>query len=348
MLKIRIDSEIVYAMRMKLDHLKINLENPEDKSVTPANKTLRKVRQSYKLTTAKHDLNKHQFRIFLRMIEKLQPNMAKEPQISLFQQNFEIDLKTVTLLPDKSKNYTYMKEALEGLRMKSLSVRGKDDAGAYTRYTGFITAYNFYDNNHKVRLEIDKEVLPLYLELKAGFTQFNLDVAFNLDSVYTMKFYQLICHWKDVPYIRRSVMDLKEWLGLTELKGDIDKFKRVLNNAMEELKEKGDIYFTYKEEREKSETGREKKKVIGFVIFIHSKQKEVAQADQAKSLLKIHFDFKEENFQEIEYIFHDLSLVHELSHFLIKLHEEMDRVNANITNRVNYTLAAIKNHFKAL
>ena len=309
-------------------------------------KVLRKVRQSYQLTTAKHDLNKHQFRIFLRMIEKLQPSMVTEPQTNLFTQNLEIDLPTVSLLPDKSKNYTYMKEALEGLRMKSISVRGKDKLGVYTRYTGFITAYNFYDNNHKVRLEIDKEVLPLYLELKAGFTQYSLDVAFQLDSVYSIKLYQLICHWRDQPFIHRSVVDLKDWLGLLELKGDIAKFKRVLNNAQEELKAKADIYFTYKEEKEKSETGREKKKVVGFTIFIHLKEKDVAQAEQVKGLLKLHFDFKEENFKEIDYLFKDAALVHDLSHFIIKLHEELDRANNPITNRVNYTLAAIKNHFK--
>jgi len=332
---------------MKLDHLKNEGKDPQKPLPISARRSLKKIRQSYQLTTAKHDLNKHQFRIFLRMIEKLQPNMVTEPQINLFNENLEIDLKMVNLLPYGSKNYIYVKEALEGLRMKSISVRKKDKQdGAYTRYTGFITAYNIYDNNHKVRLTIDKEVLPLYLELKAGFTQYSLDVAFHLDSVYSIKLYQLICHWRDVSFIRRSVVDLKEWLGLQDLKGDIAKFKRVLNNAQEELKEKADIYFTYKEEKEKSENGREKKKVEGFTIYIHQKEKDVAQAEHVKSLLKTHFDFNEEHFLEIEYLFMDATLVHELFHFIVKLHEEFDRTDNPITNRVHYTLAAVKNHFK--
>jgi len=57
------------------------------------------------------------------------------------------------------------------------------------------------------------DVVPYFLELKSGFTKYELEAAFSLTSVYSQKLYELLSHWKDK----------KEW------EVDIDELKMLLN-----------------------------------------------------------------------------------------------------------------------
>ncbi len=304
-----------------------------------------KIRQPYGLTIARQDLNKHELRILIRILEALQPQMTENLKLDMFSQTLEINLDTINLLPVGSKNYRYVKEALQTMRNKSIEVRGEDKDGKYTRYTGLILASSIYDNNHKVQITIDKDLFPAYLELKNGFSSYNPETAFNLSTVYAMRLYQLVSHWKDIPFITRSIEEIREWLGV---KADYQAGliqRDILTPAGLELKKNADLYFTFK-------PVFKGQKAIAYTIFIHHKSADVAKANQAKNLLKTHFNFNETHFKEIENLLNNAETVFALIHFIIKLSNQVQDEKSSkvkgkgIVNIAEYTLQSIKNHFK--
>lgn len=307
-----------------------------------------KLIQPYALTMSKHKLNVHEMRVMFRVIEALQGEMGKNIQKDLFG-NLMLELKTQDLLPEGSQNYSVVKHALNSLEAKKMEVKGEDSDGEYVTRVGYIRKPRYYLNNSIVKLEIDQELLDVYLELANGYTRYALDVAFNSDSAYTMKLYQFISHWKDKKTITVDYWELRELLNLENKYSKINDFKkRVLNPVVEELKKKGDTYFTYREIK----VGRT---ITGFLFQIFTKvesEKEKAVIDSAKTAiynyLKRDFGFNDSQLKQVKPFIDKDELQPMLIDKILSIKEAMTKkINSGgkINNKAGYAISSIQNAF---
>ena len=267
-------------------------------TLEPAKK-VKTIIQPYDLTVAHFDFSVDEMRVLLRIVEHLQEDMSKNIQLDLFTNKaLTVIVPVQNLLPKNSNNYSRVKTALTTLRERTLVIKGEEKE----TITGVIKEADYFNNNKSVSIEISKAMVPRFLELKRGFTVFGIEAAFNLESSYAMRFYQIICQWKDLPYKDYKVDDLRDMLMCKEKYATTGVFKlKVIDPARELIKTNAltDRYFTYSDLKEGT-------KIVAIRIFIHKKSAtgfldqdiESRNFTELITLLKRHFKLTDEQVKE--------------------------------------------------
>ena len=270
-------------------------------------KKIKHIRQPYDLTVAHFDFTVDQMRILLRIIEALQNDMVKNVQFELFEKTGEreITLPVSSLLPANSENYSRVKTAFDGLQSSIMIIRGEDsEKGKYFAKTPLVKKYKYFDSNKWVTVEIDKELIPKFLELKKGFTVFGLESVFNMDSANAMRLYLLISQWRDLPYKDYAIEELRAMLKCENKYKTNGDFKiKVLDTAQRNIKENEltELYYTYSDIKNGN-------KITGIRFYIHRKKIGAAAiGDDMESraftevitLLRRHFGLSEDDVKSV-------------------------------------------------
>lgn len=130
------------------------------------------------------------------------------------------------------------------------------DNGTKLLQSAFISAAIYHKGRGLIEIEINRNVLPFYHDLKKNFTTLQLNMALGLSSKYSKRLYEYMSMLKNFPnpYATIDLMALKKSLGVATFKGEklvkdsypsfCDFEKRVLKVAKAEI-EATDINFTY-------------------------------------------------------------------------------------------------------
>ncbi|ALF60899.1 replication initiation protein RepM [Psychrobacter urativorans] len=105
--------------------------------------------------------------------------------------------------------------------------------------------------------------------LKNFFTKYLLGQTATLNSVYSVRLYELLIQWrkaKKTPLFELEVFRGQLGLGVSDYQRMSDFKRRVLDAAVAEINEKTDLRVNYKQEKEKS-------KIIGFRFKVLEKPK---------------------------------------------------------------------------
>jgi plasmid replication initiation protein len=120
----------------------------------------------------------------------------------------------------------------------------------------FIASAIYHKGKGLIEIEVSKNVLPFYYDLKKNFTTIQLNMALGLSSKYSKRLYEYVSMLKNFPnpYATIDLMELKKRLGVASFKGELlikdtypnyaDFNKRVLKVAKMEI-DATDINFTY-------------------------------------------------------------------------------------------------------
>lgn len=110
---------------------------------------------------------------------------------------------------------------------------------------GWITRAVPDEENGEVEIMIGKELVPDYIALGDGYTEYLTNTVFNLNSKYAIHIYKLLAKNKDKEYFNLYFNYLREFLGIDNtMYATAKDFKRQgIQAAYDELKEKADIYF---------------------------------------------------------------------------------------------------------
>jgi plasmid replication initiation protein len=161
--------------------------------------------------------------------------------------------------------YTYLKEIVNELQTKRLTIK-KD--GKEFNYNWVITSI-YEDNKGRITLQLHPELKGFFLELKEKFTSYQLENVVRLNSVYSIRIYELLKQYERIRKRKLTLEELRYFLGIEK-----EKYKqyghlknKVLLVAQKEINEKTDIQFTFNEIK----TGR---KVTGFEFDIKSSTEE--------------------------------------------------------------------------
>lgn len=205
--------------------------------------------QSYILTTAKYDFSVHEKRILFRIVE-LHQHLIEGKKLN---QKYKIDsnllgdsiytMPIALFLKDgDSSNHLEVKKALGNLQKKEIVY---EDEKIWASLT-IIANPKIQKFSETVTFTVDKLINDALLDFSKGYRKYELKIAMEFESVYSMRFYELFSNQsKPINY---SIDALKEMFGIVDkYKLTADFIKRVVEPAKKELDEKSPFTFVYKE-----------------------------------------------------------------------------------------------------
>jgi plasmid replication initiation protein len=222
------------------------------------------VLQSYILTTAKYDYSVHEKRILYRLVEMAQTETeglkfssgdCRKIQHDLFGYvDIEMPISDI-LVNEKDKNHKIAKEALESLSQKYLIY---EDSEVWEKIN-IVLSPKIQKFHSIIKFKLEPKIWDCMLDFSKGFRKYELKTAMQFESVYSMRFYELMSNQKSP--LSYSVEALKEMFQIQNKYKQINDFTRfVIDPAKRELDAKSPYSFTYKPEKPS-------RKIIGFTFF---------------------------------------------------------------------------------
>jgi plasmid replication initiation protein len=176
--------------------------------------------------------------------------------------------------------YDQAEEICQKLLDQKVHVRTRTEDGR-RRYKGYncMSTCEYVEGSGYIEAKFNDDMRPFLLQLKRRFTQYNLQSFMQLSSQHSMRIYELLKMREGLRYLRISVEELREILCCEHSYERFTDFRRwVLENARDELKEKTDIYFNYKVERNGQTPVR-----INFIIKQNGEKEDHAQNGEGEN-----------------------------------------------------------------
>lgn len=163
-------------------------------------------------------------------------------------------------------------KALRDLKDRKIEIDNDD----FWLYTSWVLQVKHDKKTDSYLVDVSRDILPYLVELASNFTSYDFTIAVTLKSIYSQRFYELCCQYRN----RSNKTFFLEIEKLREIFYLEDKYpniahlrQKVLDVAQTELKElydKGecDLWFDY---RVKETKGR---KILSYFFQIHTKEDE--------------------------------------------------------------------------
>ena len=248
------------------------MENNNDINNVPARgRSSRHVVQSYVFTTAVYDFNVYEKRVIYNLVKlaqsqiegvKLSDNLYRIDHA--YRDYLMVELPISDFLIDEDdKNHARVKSALKSLHQKTFTYQ---DDGTWECFS-IIANPKIRLRSSKVSFIVDSRVWDVLLDFSRGFSRYDLEVAFNLETSYSMRFYELLAGQKE-PIAYTIDFLRKEFLLEGKYKLNKDFIRRVVESAKRELDEKSPVTFTYRPLKE----GRKITRLMFYPIRQEAKQ----------------------------------------------------------------------------
>ena len=224
------------------------------------------VLQSYILTTAKYDFSVYEKRIIYRLVELAQCEIkgvdfrkdCRKIEHDLFGLvNITLPIRDL-LNNEDDKNYTRIKDAL--LKLKDKSFEYEDEE--IWQSISIIAFPDIKKRASTVSFTIHPKIWDCMLDFSKGFRKYELQTAMSFESVYSMRFYELLSGQK-YP-LSYGFEDLKAMFQIEGKYKQVNDFLRyVVEPAKKELDEKSPYSFVYKINK----TGRKYTSITLFPVY---------------------------------------------------------------------------------
>jgi|LakMenEpi03Aug12_release.lakeMendotaPanAssembly.Ray.scaffolds.fasta_scaffold298882_2 plasmid replication initiation protein len=245
--------------------------------------------QSYILTAARYDYSVPEKRILYRIIELMQGyTQGKElnKKYSITKTIFDdvdIVMPVSAFLKDgEGNNHLEVKKALLSLNSKVIQVEDEKSWSAFN----LIERPNIDKGKYTVSFRISPLIAHAFLDFSKGYSKYELETAMNFESIYAMRFYELLATQKKK--ITYSVEHLKAMFKIEDkyIGKNNDFIRFVVKKAKEELDKKSPNSFLY-------ETKTLGKKIIGIHFYplkIPENRDPVLEALQLKKDISLRWD----------------------------------------------------------
>jgi len=233
------------------------------------------VAKSNDLVRGRHNFSTIEQRIFVAMVAQLDRD---EDTFSLQ----SVPIRKVSSETNESDLYRRIDNITDRLLDRVIEIRAQDEQGReeqFVKYNVFSRCQ--YDRGSGVvKAKFTEDMRPFLLRLKEKFTLYLITVFLRLRSKYSTQIYELLKMRQGLSNLRMSVGEFRRTLGLEDKYKEFAQMKRrVIEQARGELKERADIYFTYRVIRE----GRRAKEIQ---FYIHENEAVTAELKEEVSALK--------------------------------------------------------------
>lgn len=247
------------------------------------------VTKSNILIESTYKLSLQEQRILLIMASKVQPNDETLKTYRFRAKDF------IEIVGNKKGTgfYSYLKEIVNGLQTKILTIKEK---GRQRNYNWVITSI-YEENEGYITLQFHPSLKYLFLELKEKFTSYQLENVVRLNSVYSIRIYELLKQYERLRKRELTLEELRHFLAIEPTKyKQYGHFKsKVLAVAQKEINNKTDIHFEFVEIK----TGR-KVTSIEFIITSSPALNGSSSTQEKKLELNQSFSKLEDNTNSLE------------------------------------------------
>jgi len=150
---------------------------------------------------------------------------------------------------------------------KTFKINNKKELAVYT----FFTKLKFDKENKILSVRFNEDLKPHLIHLDT-FAKGNFKYLLQFKSEYSKRIYMLLSQWRSAGKKLYLVDDLREMLEVPKKFLYADFKRNILKRAEKELKEKGDIFFTFKEE--KRQGGKKVTHILFEIIVARGEDKE--------------------------------------------------------------------------
>lgn len=209
----------------------------QKRTVTKSNEL---IRASYKLTV-------NEQRLILSCIAQLDPRKpipkTRDGDIKPMRITVEYFAETYKV-SDRSTAYTALKEATE--RLYERDIRTYDNRGRRHGRFRWVQSIEYYAGQGYVELVFTQHVAPYITLLHKQFTTYILKRISTVNSIYSIRLFELLMQFKNTSVVVIGVEELKL---LFELEGKYDRFAnlkaRVIEPAVQELRVKANLNISW-------------------------------------------------------------------------------------------------------
>lgn len=268
-----------------LDDLNITLCN--SKQIT---KTIKKnikvknenelVAQHNHLVEARYRLSLQEKRLILWLLTQIMPN---DEDFKLHRLKIEEFAQMTGVVIDS--RYSELRKITKRLIQRAIEVYDPHSNG-FVQFS-WLSFAKYYRTKGYIDLRFDPALKPYLLQLKSHFTKLSISDIMQLNSIHSMRFYELLKQYEAIGRREISMANLREYCGISinQYKRYNDLKKDVLERAKKEISEKTDLTIDYKEIKES-------RKIVAIEWIIKKK-------DTKQEELKLTYQQKEFRSKEI-------------------------------------------------
>lgn len=206
------------------------------------------VAKSNELVRARHSFTTIEQRILVSMVSQLDRDTTEFPV-----QKVQISRICELSGTDSADVYHRIDEITDSLVEKTVDIRKTDEEGRETgfrKYPVFQTC-EYDKGSGYIRAQFNDKMSRFLLQLKKRFTLYLVTVFLRLRSKYATQIYEVLKMRQGLRRYEVSVEEFRHTLNLEDKYNQFYQLKRrVIEQARNELREKADIYFTYKVHRQ--------------------------------------------------------------------------------------------------
>ncbi len=253
------------------------MSNNEKNNFPTSLKEERELVQSYILTFAKYNFDVYEKRVMYYILKSRTIQDYVREQIESYKtrkkttpftgtQEIVISLGDLAIYKGEYDRY---KDAFKTLSQKGFEIEDKSKKRwAWRSFFAYPTIDLF---GGYISTYIHADFIKVIAAIEHGYRKFDFNIAFNLKSVYAMRFYEMISRQDKGTYngyFTRTIDDLKEIFGLSDKYTNNTMFvKRVIEPAKKELDENANYSFDYKLQKGDVTRKSRKKDEIEFHVY---------------------------------------------------------------------------------
>lgn len=151
---------------------------------------------------------------------------------------------------DKTNVYRQLKEAMDALYDRSVTIHDTDPASGHARVkkTRWVSEAAYVDGAGNVQVIFTPEVIKYITRLEAEFTSYQLEKVGNMTSAYAVRIYELLAQHREIGQRTLNLKWLRETLqiGPDEYKLTADFKKWVIEVAVDQINKHSDLAVSYK------------------------------------------------------------------------------------------------------
>lgn len=200
------------------------------------------VTKANQLNEARYRLTLNEQRLILTVVSMIQP---QDEDFKIYKVKVSDFLNLLGL---KSKgNYQKLKNTTKNLLSKTLIIQ---DNPKHELQASWFSSVEY--NEGIVTFSFDPRLKPFFIQLKEKFVSYPLSNILNLSSAHSIRIYELLKQYERIGKRKILVDELRGYLGFE--KDEYTEYSnlkhRVLKKAQNEIEQKTDISFNYKEIKE--------------------------------------------------------------------------------------------------
>ncbi|MGL4904945.1 MAG: replication initiation protein [Cetobacterium sp.] len=149
-------------------------------------------------------------------------------------------------------------------KMLELNIKIRHSELSFDRFNLF-SEYNIFGENKKIKIKVSEKFEYLLNKILGNYTKFDLIDFVRLKSIYSKNIFKLLKQWESVKEYKISIIDFKEYLGVSDKYTTANFNTRVLGPIMQDLPQHFDGL-----KLEKIKTGKK----ITHLKFVWTQKKE--------------------------------------------------------------------------